>query len=50
MGKIFIFQLQNYITNNLRKGYKKQKIKQQLLKTGWKKEIVDKAFKNLKFR
>ena len=46
----YILQLQDYIMTNLKRGYKKQKIKQKLLKEGWKKEVVDKAFKNLKIK
>ena len=36
-------QLQKYVTTNLKKGYTKQQIRQNLLKAGWEQDIVDKA-------
>ncbi len=32
----------------MRKGYKENRIRQELLKDGWSKEMIDKAFEDLK--
>ncbi|MBW2974295.1 hypothetical protein KY366_01125 [Candidatus Woesearchaeota archaeon] len=41
-------QLKMYITTNLKRGYTAQQLRQGLLKDGWKKEIVDRAFQSLR--
>lgn len=34
----------------MRKGYKENQIRQELLKDGWKEEMIDRAFESLKKR
>lgn len=41
-------QLKMYIITNLRRGYTAQQIRNELLKDGWRKEIVDRAFSSLR--
>ena len=40
--------LQGYINLNLQKGYSEGQLREALLKQGWKKELIDKAFEGLK--
>ncbi|MDP7140760.1 MAG: hypothetical protein QF506_00190 [Candidatus Woesearchaeota archaeon] len=46
LSKLESLELQNYINNALRRGYKKQQIKQELLNEGWHERQIDEALKN----
>ncbi len=41
-------QLKMYIITNLRRGYTEQQIRNELLKDGWRKEMLDRAFSSLR--
>ncbi len=41
-------ELKNYIRNNLSRGYTEQHLRQELLKDGWDKKMVNKAFDTVK--
>jgi hypothetical protein len=40
-------QLISFIMNQLNKGYNREQIEQSLLRVGWKKEMIDDAFRNI---
>ena len=46
LSKLESLELQNDINNALRRGYKKQQIKQELLNEGWHERQIDEALKN----
>ena len=41
-------QLISFIMNQLNKGYNREQIEQSLLRVGWKKEMIDDAFRNIR--
>jgi len=43
-------QLKMYITTNMRRGYTEKQIRNELLRDGWKKHMVDMAFESLRRR
>ncbi len=45
-----VLQLKMYITTNLRRGYTEKQIRDELLRDGWKKHMVDFAFNSLRRR